>query len=185
MKKFLVTVWETLKVLIISLLIILPIRYFLVEPFYVKGASMEPNFFDHEYLVVDRLTYRLDQPSRGEVVVFKYPKDPRQYFIKRIVGLPGETVEIKNDGVYISDQARPEGYKLTENYLSSGLTTTASNPNYTKLTLGEHQYYVMGDNRAESMDSRSFGYVDRSFFVGRVVFRGWPFNRFGVITSPN
>src|SRR3989344_1293745 len=84
--------WEIFKVVVISLVIIIPIRYFLIKPFYVKGASMEPNFHDYEYLIIDEISYRFNQPARGEVVVFKYPFDQSQFFIKRIIGMPGETV---------------------------------------------------------------------------------------------
>ncbi|MBI5254729.1 signal peptidase I, partial [Candidatus Falkowbacteria bacterium] len=89
-KKILENVWDMVKVVCISLAIIIPVRYFLIQPFYVKGASMEPNFFDHEYLIINEIGYRFDAPQRGDIVVFKYPKDQSQYFIKRIVGLPGE-----------------------------------------------------------------------------------------------
>ena len=93
-RRFLEFIWEMTKITLISLIIILPIRYFLIQPFYVKGASMEPNFYDHEYLIIDEISYRFSEPKRGDIVVFKYPRDPRQFFIKRVIGLPGETVEI-------------------------------------------------------------------------------------------
>ena len=80
---------ELVHVVVISLAIIIPIRYFLIQPFYVKGASMEPSFYDHEYLIIDEISYRFREPQRGDVVVFKYPNDPSQYFIKRIIGMPG------------------------------------------------------------------------------------------------
>src|SRR3990167_6829816 len=92
-------IWETTKVVVISLAIILPIRYYLVQPFFVKGASMEPNFEDGDYLLVDELSYRFSVPKRGDVVIFRYPQDPSQFFIKRIIGLPDETIEIKNNTV--------------------------------------------------------------------------------------
>ena len=88
-----VFILEVIQIVIISAAIIVPIRYFLIQPFYVKGASMEPNFYDHEYLIIDELSYRLRDPIRGEIVVFRYPRDPSQFFIKRVVGMPGETVE--------------------------------------------------------------------------------------------
>ncbi|HLD69247.1 MAG TPA: signal peptidase I, partial [Candidatus Omnitrophota bacterium] len=82
-------IWETVKVVVISLAIIIPVRYFLIQPFYVKGASMEPNFYDQEYLIIDEISYRFREPQRGEIVVFRYPRDPASFFIKRIIGLPG------------------------------------------------------------------------------------------------
>src|SRR3989337_2587689 len=96
--------WELFKVVLISIAVIIPIRYFLIQPFYVKGASMEPSFRDHQYLIIDELSYRLDPPQRGDVVVFRYPNDPRQYFIKRVIGLPGERIKIKDNTVYIFNE---------------------------------------------------------------------------------
>ena len=96
MRNFFIFVFEVVKVVVISLAIIIPVRYFLIQPFYVKGASMEPSFYDHEYLIVDEMSYRFRLPERGEIVVFKYPLDPSQYFIKRVIGLPGEKVEISS-----------------------------------------------------------------------------------------
>jgi signal peptidase I len=84
-------IWEFLKIVIVSLLIILPIRYFIIQPFYVKGASMEPNFHDREYLIIDEISYRFNEPQRGQVIVFRYPNNPQEYFIKRVIGLPGDT----------------------------------------------------------------------------------------------
>jgi len=92
---------EIIKVILISLAIIVPVRYFLIQPFYVKGASMEPNFFDHEYLIINEISYRFNAPERGDIVVFKYPRDPSQYFIKRIIGLPNEALEIKDGKIII------------------------------------------------------------------------------------
>src|SRR3989339_174157 len=101
MRNFFIFVFEVIKVVLISLAIIIPVRYFLIQPFYVKGASMEPNFFDHEYLIINEIGYRLAKPQRGDIVVFRYPKDPRQYFIKRVIGLPGETMRIKDGKVFV------------------------------------------------------------------------------------
>lgn len=172
-------VWEMAKVAIISLVIILPIRYFLIQPFYVKGASMEPNFYDHEYLIIDEISYRFGVPGRGDIVVFKYPKDPDQYFIKRVIGLPGETVEVKNDQVLI------DGQPLTENYLSEGVSTRVSVGGYEKVTLEDDEYFLLGDNREQSLDSRVFGPVKADFIIGRTWLRGWPFNRLTIFYNPD
>ena len=107
-------IWETIKVIVISLAIIIPIRYFLIQPFYVKGASMEPNFHDHEYLIIDEISYRLNDPQRGDVVVFRYPNEPSQYFIKRIIGLPGETVQVEDGQITIINNYMPQGFILNE-----------------------------------------------------------------------
>jgi signal peptidase I len=174
MRKFFLFVWEIVKVASISLAIILPVRYFLIQPFYVKGASMEPNFHDHEYLIIDEISYRFNAPARGQVIVFRYPKNPQEYFIKRVIGLPGEEVQIKDGKIIIFNDANPNGLTLDESYLPAGLETmdVAS----AKLKLGANEYFVLGDNRNNSKDSRSFGAVDKSFITGKVLFRGWPLN---------
>lgn len=183
--------WELAKVVILSLAIIIPIRYFLFQPFYVRGASMEPNFFDHEYLIIDEISYGIrvpftdvvfpfGNPTRGDIVVFHYPRDPRQFFIKRIIGLPGETVMTAKGHVTIFNRASPDGRLLTEPYLTAlpegGAEATT--------TLGTDEYFVMGDNRNASLDSRAFGPVKRSLIVGRTLFRGWPFDRITTFTPP-
>lgn len=167
---------ELVEIVLISLVIILPIRYFLVQPFYVKGASMEPTFDDHEYLIIDELSYRFRPPERGEVVVFRYPLDVRQYFIKRIVGLPGETVTVSGSEITIVNAEHPEGLVLDETYLAPGTLTQGERV----AELGENEYFVLGDNRSSSLDSRTFGPLPRSHIVGRVWIRGWPFDRFAV-----
>lgn len=174
-------VLELLEIAVISLAIILPIRYFLIQPFYVKGASMEPTFDDHEYLIIDELSYRLRKPERGEVVVFRYPLDPRQYFIKRIVGLPGETVRVSGGTVVISGPDKPDGFALDESgYLAPDVVTHGDRT----VTLGPEEYFVMGDNRSASLDSRTFGPLSESQIVGRVWIRGWPLDRATVFRAP-
>ncbi|MDD5341341.1 MAG: signal peptidase I [Patescibacteria group bacterium] len=174
---------EIVKVVIISLAIIIPIRYFLIQPFYVKGASMEPNFHDHEYLIINEIGYRLEQPSRGDVVVFRYPKDPSQYFIKRIIGLPGEKVKIKDNKVYIYNEKYPGGIALNEEvYLPEDTQTTYFGKS--EFDLGTDEYFVMGDNREASLDSRRFGPVPRRLIIGDTWVRGWPFDKITVFGKP-
>jgi signal peptidase I len=182
-KNFFSFVLELLKVVVISLAIIIPIRYFLIQPFYVKGASMEPNFHDHEYLIIDEISYRLNNPQRGEIVVFRYPKDPQEYFIKRIIALPGEKVEIKDGKVMIYNQSNPDGFFLEETYLPE-TTKTYGGMGREQVQLESDEYFVMGDNRNSSKDSRSFGPVNRSFITGKVVLRGWPLKKFDVFKTP-
>lgn len=171
--------WEMIRVAIISLAIILPVRYFLIQPFYVKGASMEPNFHDHEYLIIDEISYRFNDPQRGDIVVFKYPKDPKQYFIKRVIGLPGEKIKIQDNSVYI------DGTKLSESYLPSVTETILPLRGYGDVELANDEYFLLGDNRGQSLDSRIFGPVKRDFVVGRTWLRGWPFNKITVFNTPN
>ncbi|MBI5654788.1 signal peptidase I [Candidatus Uhrbacteria bacterium] len=164
---------ELVQVLAISLAIIIPVRYFLVQPFYVKGASMEPSFFDHEYLIIDELSYRFTQPERGDIVVFRYPADPKQFFIKRVIGLPGETVEVAGGQIKIYNDKNPNGVVLDETKYLDQMYTAMTRT----VTLKNNEYYVMGDNRVASLDSRIFGPVERSSIVGRVWLRGWPLDR--------
>lgn len=172
MKKFFVFVWEILKITLVSAAIILPIRYFLIQPFFVKGASMEPNFHDREYLIIDEISYRFNNPERGQVIVFRYPRNPQEYFIKRIIGLPGEEVQIKDGKVIIFNIENPEGLVLNESYLASEDITY--NQDESKVLVPLDEYYVLGDNRGASKDSRYFGLVNESFIIGKVLFRGWP-----------
>ena len=182
LKNFLSFVFELLKIVVISLVIIIPVRYFLIQPFYVKGASMEPNFFDHEYLIIDEISYRFDEPDRGDIIVFRYPKNPQEYFIKRLIGLPGEEVQIKNGGVTVFNTEFPDGVALEETYLSEDEKTYGLSEQ--KVTLGDNEYYVLGDNRNSSKDSRSFGPVNRSYITGKVLLRGWPFDRITLFEAP-
>lgn len=172
--------FELIQVMAISLAIIIPVRYFLIQPFYVKGASMEPNFFDHEYLIIDELSYRFHQPERGDIVVFRYPNDPKQFFIKRVIGLPGETVDIAGGQIKIFNTKEPNGVVLDEKtYLDQDFTATTRT-----VTLKNDEFFVLGDNRAASLDSRYFGPVKQSFVVGRVWLRGWPFDRWKIFQDP-
>lgn len=172
--------FELVQIAAISLAIIIPVRYFLIQPFYVKGASMEPNFFDHEYLIIDELSYRLRNPQRGDIVVFRYPNDPKQFFIKRVIGLPGETVEIAGGRIKIFNDVYPNGFLLPEDeYLDQAFTATTRT-----VTLKGNEYFVLGDNRVASLDSRYFGPVTRDAVVGRVWLRGWPLDRWKVFENP-
>src|SRR3990167_4373456 len=161
---------EVLRIAILAAVTIVVIRYFLFKPFYVKGASMEPNFYDHEYLIIDELSYRFREPIRGEIVVFRYPRDPSQFFIKRVIGLPGETVEVTGGNIIIYNTEHPNGLMLEEDYLEDEQTNGKE-----RVTLGENEYFVFGDNRDASLDSRSFGPVTRKDLIGRVWVRGLPF----------
>jgi len=175
LKNFFSFVFELIKIIVISLVIIIPIRYFLIQPFYVKGASMEPNFHDHEYLIIDEITYRFNDPVRGDIIVFRYPRNPQEFFIKRLIGLPGEEIQIASGNITIFNSENPEGMVLDEHYLPEDIKTYGLSEE--KVELEEDEYFVLGDNRNSSKDSRSFGPVNESYITGRVIFRGWPFNR--------
>ena len=177
----LIFIWETIKVVVISLAIILPIRYYLVQPFFVKGASMEPNFEDGDYLLVDELSYRFYAPERGDVVIFRYPLDQSQFFIKRIIGLPSETIEIKDNTVTIYNKNKPEGFILKENYLAIEQKTFGSSV----AKLDDNEYFVLGDNRFQSSDSRRWGMVNRSLITGKAFLRPWPVTKTIKVPSVN
>ncbi len=186
--------WEMIKVVLWVVLIIVPLRVFLVQPFFVQGASMEPNFEDKEYLIVNELGYKttnvgfnygqkdihfftvnpFKEMKRDEVVVFRYPKNPSVFYIKRIIGLPGEKIEISNNQVKISNWENPNGFVLNESaYLQAGEETMGEQT----INLTDQEYFVMGDNRKYSSDSRSWGPVPVNDVIGKVILRAWPFNK--------
>lgn len=177
-------IWEFLKIVIVSLLIILPIRYFIIQPFYVKGASMEPNFHDREYLIIDEISYRFNEPERGQVIVFRYPNNPQEYFIKRIIGLPGDTIEMIDGKIIIRNENNSDGFQLNENkYLSDSVKTYAIDEQ--PVVLGDNEYFVLGDNRYASKDSRTFGALNRSYITGKVLLRAWPFSNCSLFDYSN
>ena len=168
---------EMAKITIIALVIILPVRYFLIKPFYVNGASMIPSYYDGEYLIVDEISYRLGDPQRGDVIVFRYPADRSQFFIKRIIGLPGDRVVIGGGLVTVYPHDQEEGIIIDEPYLLPETPTLSA----VDSVLEENNFFVLGDNRNQSLDSRRFGPLERKDIVGRVWLRGWPLDRLGVL----
>lgn len=172
--------FDIIKIVILSLAIVLPIRFFLIQPFSVKGASMEPNYFDGEYLIVDEISYRFREPKRGEVVVLRNPTHPSDFFIKRIVGLPSETIDIENGSVKITNNEDMDGFILEESYLSDSALTSG----FRHEELGEDEYFVMGDNRGASLDSRAIGPIPEKNIVGRTWIRAWPVNRAAIFSAP-
>lgn len=172
---------EIVKIILISLAIILPIRFFVFQPFIVRGDSMEPSFSDGQYLIVDEISYRFHEPRRGDVIIFKYPKDPSQYYIKRVIGLPKETVEIKEGHVKIYNSKHATGVDVDENYLPKNLKT----PGIVKVELDDNNYFVMGDNRRASSDSRIWGSLPKDKLIGRVWLRGLPLAKAASFSSPS
>lgn len=172
MKQFLMPLWEVFEILAVAIISIFLIYHFIAQPFVVNGASMQPTFisgnswYGSEYVIVDEITYHFDSPTRGQIIVFHDPLDESEFFIKRIIGLPGDVVSVNNGKVYVN------GGVLPEPYLPAGLATTGD-ATYSKL--GPGQYFVMGDNRQESFDSRSWGPVSSNEIVGvvRVGLRLW------------
>lgn len=169
------------KVIVVAVIAMLLFRYFVAEPFIVSGASMVPTYHNREYLVIDKLSYRFSEPQRGDVIVFKFPQNTKEYFIKRIIGLPGEKVKIDKDHVVIYNKDHPEGKTLDEDYLPDQ-HVTMGDPKIT--TLGSGEYYVLGDNRAQSSDSRLWGILPTEDIVGKVFVRVFPPQEFKFISSP-
>jgi len=178
---------EIAESVLITLVIVVPIRLFVAQPFIVSGTSMDNTFHDGQYLVVDELTYDFRAPQRGDVIVFKYPdtaqatagqNDLGKYLIKRVIGLPGETVIVSDNTVTIKNAANPNGFTLSEPYVSSDLGTHQEDVD---ITLPAGEYFVMGDNRAVSYDSRLWGPLPKSDITGRVIARILPPQVFGIL----
>ena len=167
--------WELARFAIIAIIIVVPIRIFIAQPFIVSGSSMYPTFEDKQYLIVDEISYRLGTPSRGDVVIFKYPGDTTKFFIKRVIGLPNETVDIKGSDVYITNTEHPNGFKLEQPFVQN----ESSNEMHFEIKADE--YFVMGDNRSGSFDSRAWGTVPKKLMVGKAFLRLLPFNKIGVM----
>lgn len=178
-RKILNFFWEVFTIVVVALLIVIPIRYYIFQPFFVMGQSMEPSFSQGDYLIVDEISYRFRDPQRGEVVVFKNPQNPHQYFIKRIIGLPGETIKIKDGKIIISQDDFSQVLDELA-YLSSSVKT----PGNLNLTLKENEYFVLGDNRLASFDSRRWGPLPKENIIGRVILRVFPLTAFAKIEAP-
>lgn len=164
---------DVIQFTLIAVLIVLPIRFFIIQPFIVSGASMLPTFESGDYLIVDEISYRLHEPSRGEVVIFKYPNDPSKFFIKRIIGLPKETLQSVDGSIVVKDVSGGE-HVLHETYLSNVPKDTFS------ITLADNEYFVMGDNRRASLDSRVWGTLPSDLIIGRAWLRLFPVSETGV-----
>jgi signal peptidase I len=171
------TTLEWAKTITIALIIALPIRFFIAEPFIVSGASMDPTFASGQFLIVDRVTYRFEPPQRGDVIIFEYPNNPSFYYIKRVIGLPGETVTVTDGKVGIQGANGSTTTELDETYIDQA---HAAHDTFTT-TLEPNQYFVMGDNRAQSYDSRVWGPLDKHFIIGRPIVRLLPLNKISVL----
>ncbi len=184
---------ELVKTVILAILIVTPIKMFIIQPFFVHGASMQPNFHDGDYLIVRELGYKttaiaagdkniftvkpFKKIKRGEVIVFRNPRNQSQFFIKRVIGLPGERVVISGGKIKIYNQENKDGFILNERqYLPANVPTGISR----SFNLGNNQYVVLGDNRSNSSDSRYWGALDGDLIIGKVLLRAWPLNDFKI-----
>lgn len=165
---------ELLRFTILAAIILLPVRFFVAEPYLVRGASMDPTFKNNDYLIVDHISLIFEKPQRGDIVIFKSPIQNSMQLIKRVTGLPGETVIIKGNEVTIKNRENPNGFKLNESYVKY------PSANDLTIELRDNNYFVMGDNRAASFDSRSWGILPEKLIVGKPILRLFPFNKIGL-----
>jgi len=178
-KNYVSLAWELLKIVVIALVIVFPIRYYLFQPFIVNGQSMIPSFQSGDYLIVDEISYRFSEPQRGDVIVFKYPLEVSQKFIKRVIGLPGETVSVSNGEVSITKDGVTN--ILKEEYLPTDLKTSGD----VTITLQADEFFVLGDNREYSYDSRRWGVVPRKDIIGKAFLRIFPVAALSDIARPS
>jgi len=167
--------WELVRFALVALLIVIPVRVLIAEPFVVSGSSMVPTFEDKNYLIIDKISYKINDPKRNDVIVFRYPNDQTKFFIKRIIGLPLETVDIKNSTVTITNKEYLNGFTLDEPYVKNIANNT------THLELKKDEYFVMGDNRNASSDSRIWGAVKKELITGRAFLRLLPINKVNLL----
>ncbi len=162
---------EMFRFVVISLIAVFIIRYFIAQPFIVSGESMIPTFENAEYLIVDELTYRFEPPQRGDVIIMRYPLDTKKFFIKRIIGLPGESISIEGSTITITSAGSSTPLVLSEPYIKNNANDSIH------VTLSDSEYYVLGDNRPASSDSRRWGPLPKEDVVGRPLLRLFPFSR--------
>lgn len=168
---------DIIEVVVFAIAIFLFIYLLVMQPHRIKGSSMEPNFHDGEYLLSDKITYRLREPERGDVIVFEAPGTNGDEFIKRIIGVPGDRVSVRNGKVYVNNTL------LEESYIPTELTTTAGAflKEGGEVTVPTEYYFVLGDNRPFSSDSRAWGLVGKEKITGRAWFIYWPPDQFGTV----
>lgn len=181
MKQFFSSILEIVEITAVAFAAVFLIRSYLIQPFLVSGSSMVPNFSDGDYLLVDELTYHFRAPERGEVVVFRYPKDESVYFIKRIIGLPGEKIKINDNKITIFNDANKNGLALDENYIPRNSLTVGN----AEFDVPAGSYFVLGDNRVYSFDSRNWGMLSEKDIIGLVQLRLWPPASLRVFAAPS
>jgi signal peptidase I len=168
---------DIVETIVMSLAIFLMVYLFIAQPHQVKGMSMYPNFYDGDYILTDKISYRFNPPMRGDVIVFEAPKSAGDEFIKRIIGLPGDQIEIRSERVYVNGQLEPDNFLPTDFVTRPGAFVPENQP----LVVPPEDYFVLGDNRDHSSDSREWGFVPRQNITGKAFFRYWPPSKMGKI----
>lgn len=162
---------EVIESVVIAVLLAVVIRVFLFQFFVIPSASMEPTLTEGDMIAANKIVYRFSEPKRGDIIVFKYPLDPERDFVKRLIGLPGEKLQIKSSTLYINGKVTPEPY------LPKGLKFQ----DYGPVTVPKDKFFMMGDNRNDSLDSRSWGEMPRENIIGKASFIYWPINRMKIL----
>lgn len=180
-KKAIAAFFDFLQGIVVVMAILVMIYLFVMSPQEINGASMEPNFHNGEYILTNKVTYKLKNPQRGDVVIFKSPKNKDIDYIKRIIGLPGDTVELRNNAFFVNEQLVEEPYIPEGTFLYGGSYLQEND----LIIVPEGMYFVVGDNRPHSSDSREFGPIPKEDFIGQAFLRYWPFDRAGVLPNPS
>jgi len=168
---------EFLETAIIIGVIAFVIRFFLIQPFVVEGASMEPNFHNNDYLIIEKISEKIKEPKRGDVIVFRYPNNPKVNYIKRIIGIPGDTIIINNGVLKIRTPGSNEEKIINENYIPESIKTSGN----METKIENDQYFVLGDNRSNSSDSREWGVLPKENIIGRAWLVILPTEDFGIV----
>jgi signal peptidase I len=176
---------DLVKTALVVIVLVVITRGFILQPFIVEGSSMAPRFHTNDYLLVDKLSYHFHPVSRGDIVVFKYPYNTSVNYVKRVIGLPGETVKIQDGSVYIINAQNPNGFKLNEPYvIDDAQTLLPSGASTGEYTVPSDSYFVMGDNRPASSDSREWSFLPKSDMIGRVIIQAFPLSEASILHDP-
>ena len=171
--------YETIQTVVVFLSIFAFVYYLVAQPHQIQGDSMLPNFFNNEYIITDKISYRFNNPKRGNVIVFKAPNNPRRDYIKRVIALPTESVSVKDNHIFVNGKLLPEDYLDPDEQINGG----AYLPEGAETTLKSGEYFVLGDNRDRSQDSRTWGPITKDKIIGRVFFRYWPLRAIGKVEA--
>lgn len=179
-KRIIAAIFDFLQGIVVVLALLVMVYLFIMSPQEINGASMEPNFHNGEFILTNKVLYKFRAPKRGDVVIFKSPLNKEIDYIKRIIGLPGDTVELKENALWVN------GTKLDEPYLAPDVIVFGGSylQEGSSIVVPEGTYFMVGDNRPHSSDSREFGPVSEADFIGAAILRYWPFSQAGILPTP-